>query len=91
MKIKTYLLTYDKSDAISISLKKRMSNIDDIIDMFDEDWLNTILSGECYIDWRLLKKPTDEFRMIYDFELSSFPVIILNKYDCLEIKVKNNF
>lgn len=91
MKIKTYLLTNDKNDAISISLKSRISCIDEIIDIFDNDWLNTISNGECYIDWRLLKNPTDEFCMIYAFELSSYPIIILNQYDCIEIQVKNDF
>ena len=89
--MKTYLLTNDKNDAISISLKRRMSNIDEIIDISDADWFNTISNGECYIDWRLLENPTEEFRLIYDVGLSLYPIIILNKYDCIEIKTKSCF
>ena len=89
--MKTYLLTNDKNDEISISLKRRMSYIDEIIDLSDDDWFNTISNGECYIDWRLLENSTEEFRLIYDVELSVYPIIILNKYDCIKIKTKNSF
>ena len=59
--MKTYLLTKDKNDAISLSLKRRMSCIDEMVDISDPDWYNKISNGNCYIDWRLLKNPTEEF------------------------------
>lgn len=90
--MKTYLLTKDKNDAISLSLKRRMSCIDEMVDISDPDWYNKISNGNCYIDWRLLKNPTKEFRVIYECcGLSDYSIIFINKYDSLEVKKKNYF
>ena len=92
VEMKTYLLTIDKNDAISISLKRRMSNIDEIIDIFDADWFNTISNGKCYIDWRLLENPTEEFRVIYECGgLSDYDIILINEHDAIDVKTKNDF